>query len=472
MAGDSLLVTFYHIDYHRVMKNSPKTASKTQPVRIGMMSLGCPKTLVDSEIILGKLDPAKYSFVTNVGNCDVALLNTCSFINDAQKESVDRILELVELKKQKQIKALVVMGCMVQQFTGELQKELKEVDAFIGSGEYGKIPEIVEKVTGGEKVVSVGKAGYLSSASERRIALTPKYYRYLKISEGCDHICSFCTIPSFRGKHRSRKIDDVIQEAERLVSEGAKEIIVTGQDTTYFGRDFSGEFLLPTLLKELDQVKGAEWIRVLYAYPSCITQELMETIGRSKKIVHYLDMPLQHASDAMLQSMRRGITRRKTTDLIKQFRSIVPDLAIRTTFIVGFPGETDKDFEELLEFIEEMKFERLGIFRYSKEDGTHGASLPNQIPEKIKQARWESAMKLQNKVSKGNMERFIGKKVKVLIEERSQENPEWIVGRGYMDAPEIDGNVLIPTKKLLEPGTFSTVTITSSQDYDLIGELQ
>lgn len=436
-----------------------------------MLSLGCPKTLVDSEIILGKLAGPGYQLVPTVGDCDVALLNTCSFIHDAQKESVDRILQLIELKKQKQIKAVVVMGCMVQQFTKELQKELKEVDAFIGSGEYGKIPEIVEKVTGGEKVLSVGRAGYLSTAAEARVALTPKHYRYLKISEGCDHICSFCTIPSFRGKHRSRTIDDVVQEAQRLVKEGAKEIILTGQDTSYFGRDFSGEFLLPKLLRELEQVDGLEWLRVLYAYPSCLTTELMETLANSKKICHYLDMPLQHASDKMLLAMRRGITKRRTQDLLRQFRQIVPDLVIRTTFIVGFPGEEQRDFDELLEFMEEAQFERLGIFTYSREEGSHAAALPDQVPEKIKKVRLDKAMKLQQEISERNNKRFQGKTLRVLIEGRSEEEPEFLVARSYMDAPEVDGNVFIKTKKLIEPGTFINTKISATKEYDLVGEI-
>lgn len=436
-----------------------------------MMSLGCPKTLVDSEIILGKLDAERYKVVPSVGDCDVALLNTCSFIQDAQKESVDRILQLIELKKEKKIKTLIVMGCLVQQFTKELQKELKEVDAFIGSGEYAKIPDIVSRVSGGEKVLAVGAPGYLSTAGENRIALTPRHYRYLKISEGCDHICSFCTIPTFRGKHRSRTIDDVVKEAQRLVSEGAKEIILTGQDTTYFGRDHGGEFLLPQLLRELDQVSGLEWLRLLYAYPSCISKELMEEMARSKKMCHYLDMPLQHASDNMLSAMRRGITKRRTVDLIKQFRAIVPDLAIRTTFIVGFPGETQKDFKELTDFMEEMKFERLGIFTYSQEENSHSASLPDQIEQKIKEERLDQAMLLQQEISEKNNKRFLGRKMKVLIEGPSEDDSSLTVARSYMDAPEVDGNVFVPNAKKLKPGDFVTVKIVATKEYDLVGEL-
>lgn len=444
---------------------------KNDPVRIGMMSLGCPKTLVDSELILGKLDPSHYQIVPTVSDCDVALLNTCSFIREAQQESVDRILELVELKKEKQIKAIVVMGCLVQEFPGDLKKELKEVDAFIGSGEYQKIPGIIEKVTSGKKVFSVGTPGYLYTSGEARVALTPRHYRYVKISEGCDHECSFCTIPTFRGKHRSRPIEDILIESKRLIQEGARELILTGQDTSYFGRDFSGKFLLSELLNQVDQLEGIEWVRLLYAYPSCLTKELMTTIRNSKHICHYLDMPLQHASDRMLTAMRRGITKRRTTDLINQFRDIVPDLAIRTTMIVGFPGETEKDFEELMDFANTMKFERLGVFKYSREEGSHAASLPDQVDEAVKESRYHQLMQLQQKIAQVKTAAWVGKSLKVVIEEKDPKKAgEWL-GRSFMDAPEIDGNVLIKSQKPLTPGQFYTVQIEAANDYDLVGKL-
>ncbi len=444
-----------------------------KPVRIGMLSLGCPKTLVDSENILGKLtDSSSYALVPTVNECDVALLNTCAFIQDAQQESLDRILDLLELKKEKKVKAVIVMGCLVQRFPDDLKKQLTEVDAFIGSGEYAKIPEIVDRVTGGSHdVFSIGAPGYLATSQEARVSLTPSHYRYLKISEGCDHICSFCTIPSFRGKHRSRSIQDVVKEAEILIGQGAKEIILTGQDTTYFGRDHGGEFLLPELLRELDGVKGLEWLRLLYAYPSCINTDLIEAMRKSKHLCHYLDMPLQHASDNMLLSMRRGITKRRTTDLIKQFRDRVPDLSIRTTFIVGFPGETEKDFQELMEFMTLMKFERLGIFTYSREEGSHAGSLPNQVPEKIKRRRFEEAMALQQEISRENNKKWLGKTLQVLVEEQAENRDGLWIGRSYMDAPEVDGNVLVKSKAPLKIGDFYPVTIKSTQEYDLVGEV-
>lgn len=436
-----------------------------------MLSLGCPKTLVDSENILGKLDPRKYRIVDSVADCDVALLNTCAFIQDAQQESVDRVLELVELKKEKQIQAVIVMGCLVQRFSQELRKELQEVDAFVGSGEYFKIPEIVARVARGEKAFSVGRPGYLATSAEARIALTPKHYRYLKISEGCDHICTFCAIPSFRGKHRSRALHDVVDEAERLLAEGARELILTGQDTTYFGRDTNGRFLLPRLLKELDQMKGDFWIRLLYAYPSCVTTELMETIRDSRHLCHYLDMPLQHASERILLAMKRGITKRRTRDLIRSFRQRVTDLAIRTTFIVGFPGEAEEDFEELLQFMQEMKFERLGIFKYSQEEGTPAARLADQIPEKIKQERWERAMLLQQSLSKENNQKWLGTTLKVILDEPPAPGHDLWVGRTFMDAPEVDGTVFVKAQKRLHVGSFYHVKMTATKEYDLVGVL-
>lgn len=437
-----------------------------------MLSLGCPKTLVDSEAILGKFGGPGYELVPSVADCDIALLNTCAFIEEAQKESVDRILELLELKKEGAIKAVIVMGCLVQKFPKDMQKELKEVDAFIGSGDYQKITEIAERVMGGDKVFELGKPGYLVTSADTRISLTPNYYRYLKISEGCDHICSFCTIPSFRGKHRSRTIEDVIKEAQNLLSQGAQEIILTGQDTTYFGRDYAdGKFLLPELLRELDQLDGLKWLRVLYAYPSCINEDLMRAIGESKKICHYLDMPLQHASDPMLLAMRRGITKRRTIDLIKKFRDIVPDLSIRTTFIVGFPGETDKDFAELLNFMQDMAFDRLGIFTYSQEAGSHAAGLPNQVAEEIKQKRFDEAMILQQQISLQQNQKQIGRTLEVLIEEQSEDDPNVWIGRSYMDAPEVDGNVLVHSSRPLVQGSFENVKISEVEAYDLVGRI-
>ncbi len=437
-----------------------------------MISLGCPKTLVDSELILGKLDPASYEITQSAKSVDVALINTCSFIGEAQKESIDRILELIELKKQKKLGSLVVMGCLVQEFPEVLKKEFKEVDAFIGSGEYHKIPELIEKVTGGKSVFEVGTPGYLHTAEEPRFALTPLYSRYLKISEGCDHQCSFCSIPIFRGKHRSRPLEDVVREAEQLALQGSRELIVTGQDTTYYGRDFSGKFLLAKLLERLNDVSGIEWIRLMYLYPSCVTQELIEAVANLPHVCKYLDMPLQHASAKMLTAMRRGITPRRTLDLIEKLRKQIPNLALRTTFIVGFPGETEKDFESLLNLMKTARFERAGVFRYSPEDKTPAAHLPDQVSDAVKEDRFQRAMEIQQSIAREIHGSWVGRTLGVLVEKApSSQRPLW-QGRSEYDAPEIDGSVNIKSAKKLEIGRIYPVKITKSQEYDLEGVFQ
>lgn len=450
-----------------------QTLSKNQKLRVGLLSLGCPKTLVDSELVLGKLDARRYSISSTVTECDIAIVNTCAFIRDAQEESIDQILRLVELKKEGEIQKIVVLGCLAQRFLPELEKELSEVDAFVGTGEYAKIPEILERVSRGEGLAEVGIPGYLYTSAERRVSLTPNHYRYLKISEGCDHTCSFCVIPQFRGKHRSRTLEDVVEEARQLVAQGARELILTGQDTTFFGYDLKGRFLLPKLLRQLNEIPKLHWIRILYAYPSLVTDELMEAVASLEKVCHYLDMPLQHATDRILKSMRRGATQESTRRLIRKLRARIPDLAIRTTFIVGFPGETEKEFQELLSFMEEAHFERLGIFTYSREEGSFAAGLPGQIPERVKRKRLEEGMLLQQKIARENNERLKGKILEVLIEEEDKKNG-YGLGRTYMDAPEVDGSVVVKAGsqkngRRLQPGDFVSVRVTASQEYDLVG---
>ena len=449
----------------------PKAQNSRKSLRVGMVSLGCPKTLVDSEVLLGKIPSGQFSISSSIEESDVVLLNTCSFIDAAQKESLDYIRSLLKMKKARKIKSVVVLGCMVQKFPEELQREFKEVDAFVGTGEYDKLASVLQAVSDGEKVFTMNEPGYLSTSGEARVALTPRHYRYLKISEGCDHICSFCTIPSFRGKHRSRTIEDVVTEAQRLVNEGAQEVIMTGQDTSFFGRDLTGKFQLPELLQAMDQVDGLEWLRLLYVYPSCVDKKLIQAMARSKKLCHYLDMPLQHASDAMLTAMRRGITQRRTRDLIKQFRDEISGLVIRTTFIVGFPGETEVDFEQLLDFMQDVKFERVGIFQYSNEASSHSATLPNHVSEKIKEERFHRAMALQQEIALANQQKWIGKSVRVLIEERDAALKQTYRGRSYGDAPEVDGSVLVKSSQSLLPGKFYDTRIVSAEPYDLHAEL-
>lgn len=434
------------------------------------MSLGCPKTLVDSELVLGLLDQRRYRIAEHISNCDIALLNTCAFIQEAKQESIDHILNLVELKKEGRIKALVILGCLVQRYQKELAKELKEVDAFIGTGDYDALNSVLDQVIQQKRISFVGHGpGFLYSSAIERIPLTPRYTRYIKISEGCDHVCSFCTIPLFRGKHRSRDLRDIVCEAERLVDQGARELVLTGQDTTYFGRDTENKFLLPQLLTALDAIKGLKWIRLLYAYPSCVTDELIETIRSQAKICHYLDLPLQHISDSILNSMKRGMTRRSTYALIQKLRRQIPDLAVRTTFIVGYPGEGEREFQELLEFIDEARFERLGLFTYSREDGSEAARLDRQVPEAVKEKRFHEAMALQQRISRSNNERLIGKTLSILIEGREEPDPHVYRGRSYMDAPEVDGLVYVrvPNGIVLREGEFVLSKIEGAAHYDL-----
>lgn len=445
-------------------------ASKTKRISVGMLSLGCPKTLVDSELVLGLLDRSRYRVAKHVTDCDIALLNTCSFINEAKQQSIDQILSLAELKKEGRIKALVVLGCLVQRYQKELEEELNEVDAFVGTGDYQVLNTVLDQVVQKKRISQVGHSpGFLYTSAIERVPLTPRYTRYIKISEGCDHICSFCTIPSFRGKHRSRQLSDVVEEARRLVDEGARELVLTGQDTTYFGRDTENKFLLPKLLEGLNRIENLRWIRVLYAYPSCVNDALIEALGSLEKVCHYLDMPLQHISDPILKSMRRGMTKKSTYALIEKLRKQIPDLAIRTTFIVGYPREGDQEFKELLEFIETAHFDRLGMFTYSNEESSQAALLENQVPERVKEKRFHEGMLLQQKISKENNERLMGKTFSILIEGREEKTTDIFQGRTYMDAPEVDGLVYVHVPKgvVLKPGDFVLARITAAREYDL-----
>ncbi|MFA5159022.1 MAG: 30S ribosomal protein S12 methylthiotransferase RimO [Candidatus Omnitrophota bacterium] len=440
-------------------------------IRVGIVSLGCPKTLVDSEVILGKVQGAGYSITQDIGESDVVLLNTCGFIKDAKEESIDAILKLLELKKEKKLLGVVVVGCLVQRYAEELQKEFPEVDAFIGSGDYMRIAEVLKKVTDGQKFISIHKAGYLAGADETRVSLTPKHFRYLKISEGCDHACSFCVIPRLRGRYRSRHIADLVLEAKQLAGEGAKELVVIGQDITRFGWDYAGKSLLPQLLEALGTVRDIKWVRLLYTYPSTLTDEIIRAVAKSKQICRYIDLPLQHISDKILKAMRRGSTKKQIVELIRKLRVMIPGVVLRTSFIVGFPEETDRDFEELLAFMRETKFERLGIFRYSREEGSAAAEFPEQVPEKIKEERYHLAMQLQQEIAREVNSRYLGRGLRVLVETRDEKDRGLWIGRSSMDAPEVDGNVLIRTQKEITAGKFYTVKITDAQDYDLVGQI-
>lgn len=445
-------------------------------LRIGILSLGCPKTLVDSEVILGKLSTERFTITPTIEGCDVALINTCAFIESAQRESIDYILRLIEMKKEGDVGKVIVMGCLAQRFHEELEKELREVDAFVGSGEYEKLPQIIDSVTAGGRVTDIGLPGYLYTSGEARVSLTPKYSRYVKISEGCDHTCSFCVIPQFRGKHRSRALGDIVTEAEGLIDEGARELILTAQDTTFFGYDTEGRYLLPELLKQLNGLPDLKWIRLLYAYPSLVSGALIDAMANFEKVCHYLDMPLQHISDKILKSMKRGTTKSSMRRLIGRLRERIPDLVIRTTFIVGYPGESERDFGELLDFMRESHFERLGIFIYSPEVGSSAAGLSEQISEQVKRDRLHAGMALQQEISRENNRRLIGRTLDVLVEEYDGDRGCW-KGRSYMDAPDVDGEVYLGVGKHgrsavgLQAGDFIKTRVVKTDEYDLVAEI-
>ncbi|MBI4971402.1 MAG: 30S ribosomal protein S12 methylthiotransferase RimO [Candidatus Omnitrophica bacterium] len=449
---------------------SLKASSKK--ISVGMLSLGCPKTLVDSEVALGILQNEDYEIADSVTDCDVAIVNTCAFIHDARKESIEKILSLSVLKDEGRIQKLVVMGCLAQKYHHELKDQMPQVDAFVGSADFPKIAEILNDVRQGRRVVEVGKPLFLYDYDSPRFSLTPSHFRYVKISEGCNHKCSFCIIPDLKGLHRSRRIEDVMSEVRAHGRAGVKEVILTGQDTTFYGRDFAGEFMLPELLRSLNSVDEISWIRLLYAYPAHLSDAILDAIAESQKIVKYVDVPLQHIADPILKSMRRGVTSEFIRALVKRIRQRIPGAAIRTTFIVGFPGETEQDFNELLDFLEETKFDRLGVFPYSYEQDSYSGTLPDQIPDEIKEQRFHQAMSLQQKISKKNFRQLIGKTLPVLIEGVAEEKKQGFVGRSYMDAPDVDGLVYVKSKSnhKLKAGDLIPCRITDSFEYDLAGE--
>lgn len=439
-------------------------------VSVAMLSLGCPKNLVDSEVIMGLLRAKSYRLARHYTECDVAIINTCAFIEDARKESIDQILELAELKKTGKIRALIVSGCLPQKYYKALQDEIHEIDALVGTGEYHNIDAVIESVLGGGNVVRVEDTRFIYDHSMPRYSLTPAHFKYIKIAEGCDHRCTFCIIPQLRGDYRSRSIPSILQEVKGFVDQGMKEANLISQDTSYYGRDIGGRYLLPDLLKALNEVEGLGWIRLLYNHPFHMTDEILDTIDACEKVCKYVDIPLQHISDSMLKSMKRGMLKDKTVALIQRMREKVSGLSIRTTFIVGYPGETEDDFKDLYEFVAEMRFDRLGVFTYSQGDD-QASQLPNPIPEKVKKARKDLLMRLQQRISLENNQKRLGHTLQVLIDEQDCEGGVYR-GRSYQDAPEVDGQIIIPADEVeLDVGQFYSVRITESSEYDLIGEI-
>lgn len=447
-------------------------------IKAAFVSLGCPKNQLDSEVMISKLAESGIEIVEEDIHADVVVVNTCAFIQSAKEETIENILDVAWLKKNKNLRGIVVTGCLVSRYGDEILKELPEVDAICG---VGNLDDIVAAVTyayeNGSKEVESDKKFRAISAPEAqllggdRAVSDPSYSVYLKISEGCDNRCTYCVIPSIRGKFRSRPMEDVVAEAKELVGLGAKEIILISQDTTRYGIDLYGEFRLAALLRELCRIDGLHWIRLLYCYPDEITDELIDTVASEEKIVKYIDMPIQHISDSILKAMNRRGDGALVRDTVSRLRKKIPDLILRTTVIVGFPGETKENFAELCEYLKEAKFDRLGVFTYSAEEGTPAARIKEgKVPEKTKEHRMDVIMKNQMSIHEKNNQKFVGKTLEVLTE--GYDIPSGVhAGRSYADAPDIDGKVFFPAPRSLEAGRFVKVKITDAVEYDLFGEL-
>lgn len=438
--------------------------------KIGMISLGCPKNQVDAEHMLALMDAEGWEIVDYVDGCDAVIVNTCGFIDDAKKEAIENILDMVELKKEGVISKIIVTGCLAQRYKDEIVKEIPEVDAVIGIGANGDIIKTVEEVMSGVDTIEKYPPQCDLPLEGQRILTTPHYWAYLKIGEGCSNRCTYCTIPSIRGNMRSRSIENVIYEAKQLAESGVKELILIAQDTTSYGLDLYGELKLPELLNELCKIDSIEWIRLLYCYPDRITDELIETMKNQEKVVNYIDLPLQHADDKILKAMNRRGDQALIRNVISELREEIPDVVIRTTFIVGFPGEGEEEFETLAEFVNEIEFDRLGVFTFSPQEGTPAFDMEDQVDEDIKTRRGEVIMQDQYSIMEEKNNEKIGKTYRVVVEDYDGYSDSY-TGRTYMDAPEIDGLVKFTSHKDLDIGDFVDVEIFDVEDYDLIGEV-
>jgi ribosomal protein S12 methylthiotransferase len=440
-------------------------------MKILFVSLGCDKNLVDTEIMLGMLVQKGYTITDDENDADIVVVNTCCFIGDAKQESINTLLEMAELRKSGNIKALVAAGCLAQRYREEIQKEIPEVDAIVGTTAIDAITDALDEVFNGSKGNHIEDINRAPVYNKKRIVTTGGHYAYLKIAEGCDKRCSYCIIPKVRGNYRSIPMESLIKEARSLVEFGAKEIILVAQETTLYGLDLYGKKSLPELLHKLCEIEGLYWVRILYCYPEEITDELIETIKTEKKVCNYLDIPIQHASDNILKRMGRRTNRVELVDMINKLRSKIPDICLRTTLITGFPGETQEDHESLLEFVDEMEFDRLGVFTYSAEEDTPAATFENQIDEDVKLDRQADIMELQQEIAFEKAEDMIGASMYVMVEGKVPDEHAY-VARSYKDAPNVDGFVFVQTGRELMTGDFVKVKITGSYEYDLIGEIE
>ena len=439
-------------------------------MKILFISLGCDKNLADSEEMLGLLTARGHEIVDDETQADAIVINTCCFIKDAKEESVENILEMAEYKKSGSCRALVVTGCMAQRYKKEIIDEVPEVDAVLGTTSYGDIVKALEEAAAGNHFEEYRDIDYLPDTGSKRVLTTGGHFGYLKIAEGCDKHCTYCIIPKLRGKFRSVPMERLIAQAEDMAEQGVKELILVAQETTVYGKDLYGKKSLHILLQKLCEIKGIRWIRVLYCYPEEIYDELIETIRDEKKICHYLDIPIQHASDRILKRMGRRTSKQELIDIVGKLRKEIPDIVLRTTLITGFPGETEEDHEELKEFVDEMEFDRLGVFTYSPEEDTPAAEMPDQIPEEVKEERRDELMELQQEISYDKGQDRIGQELLVMIEGKVADESAYI-GRTYGDAPKVDGYIFVQTGELLMTGDFAKVRVTGALEYDLIGVL-
>lgn len=445
-------------------------------MKIGVVSLGCPKNLVDSETMLGLIHEENYEITNDPSEAEIIIVNTCGFIESAKEESINTILQMAEYKKSGSCKYIIVTGCLSQRYAEELFNELPEADAIAGVEVYDEIGSIIKRVMSGERFIMLerSKPDVIYTSKETflpRILTTPSYTAYLKIAEGCDNCCSYCAIPKIRGPYRSKPMEQVLKEAKALADNGVKELIVVAQDTTRYGEDLpGGKLLLADLLKELNKIESLKWIRVMYCYPNNFTDELIETFASLDKVCKYVDLPLQHASNRLLASMNRYDTREEVETLLAKLRKRIPGIVIRTTFIVGFPGETDADFEELKEFVEQQRFENAGVFAYSQEEGTVAGAMPNQIPDEIKQERYHELMALQAQISEEIHKDTEGQTLEVLVEGIEEDGSGLHYGRSYREAPDIDGLVFIENPGGIKPGCFVKVNILQGFTYESVGE--
>ena len=447
-----------------------KLGDKKMAIKVGMVSLGCSKNQVDAEIMLARIRDRGFELCTDAGSCDVVIVNTCGFIEDAKRESIENILEFCTLKKEGRIKAVVVTGCLAERYQQEIQEEIPEADVILGIGSMDKIVEAIDKALVGKKVVSFGDKCSLPLEGDRIISNLP-FFAYIKVAEGCDNFCSFCAIPMIRGRYRSRTMESIVEEARKFARHGVTELNLVAQDTTKYGMDLYGKQMLPELLEQLCEIEELRWIRVLYCYPERIDDALLDVMAREPKIVKYMDIPLQHASAGLLRKMNRHGSGEEYLELIQKIRRKIPGITLRTTLIAGFPGETEEDFETLCRFVTQARFERLGCFAYSQEEGTRAGEMGDQIDDEVKQRRVDALMDLQYSIVQQQNEAMLGKTLEVLVEGYDRYASSYY-GRSYMDAPDIDTKIFFTSPSPVKAGSFVTVRVEDVIDYDLLGVIE